>query len=123
MSRAKPRGAAAYRLQGRLAAEAGRPWREAAALPPAYRRAWLAGWIDVAQLMARHPSTAKDFTRFHAKRPAAGAAWSAAELDLLAAVGAAVPRAPAALVAGLLGRSIEAVRSKASRCGYARGGT
>lgn len=116
------RGVAHWRAKGALDAASGRAWDAGALFSPRIRRAWLAGWMQeaVALHMAIHPISANDFGLFHAKRRAAGRDWTAAELDLLDAGCRGIPRAPASLVAGILGRSVEAVRSKASRCGYVR---
>jgi hypothetical protein len=111
-------GAATWRVKGRLDAAGERAWDSGALFAPRIRRAWLAGWIERA--VSLHASGANDLSLFHAKRPAAGEDWSSAELDLLAAGCRAIPRAPASLLAGMLGRSVKAVHVKASRCGFVR---
>jgi hypothetical protein len=110
--------AATWRVKGRFDAAGGRAWDSVALFAPRIRRAWLAGWIERA--VSLHANGANDLALFHAKRPAAGEGWSSAELDLLAAGCRAIPRAPFPLLAGMLGRTAEAARIKASRCGFVR---
>ena len=110
--------AAAWRAKGTLDAEGGRRWETMALSSARIRRAWLDGWIE--QAVSRHLSGDQGLATFHAKRRADGEPWTSAELDLLAAGCRTAPRAPYPLIADLLGRSHDAVRSKASRCGYGR---
>lgn len=109
---------AAWRARGRLDAAVGRAWVDGALFSPRIRRAWLAGWIERA--VSVHASGANDLPMFHAERPAAGEGWSSAELDLLAAGCHAIPRAPFPLLAAILGRTPDAARTKACRCGFVR---
>jgi hypothetical protein len=109
--------ASLWHAKGALDAASGRSWLAGARFSPRIRRAWLAGWVKSAvSINACHGN---DLPVFHMDRWPVGDVWTSAELDLLKAGRDAIPPMPLRLTARLLGRSLDAVKSRARRCGFA----